>query len=142
MSRAFMKERDDLPTLEVALDSALPRPMTAAGLLALRARIGATPAGPERDGLQRLADLAIVPPLPPDPEIVGFGATVTLEDPVGSLATFTIVGEDEIDIEHGKVGAESPLAQALLGKRAGQSAIWKRPVGDRKMRVRSVSYQS
>jgi transcription elongation GreA/GreB family factor len=137
-----MKERDDLPTLEVALDATDPRPMTASGLLALQARISAAPGGPERDGLQRLADLAIVPPPPPDTGIVGFGATVTLEDPAGSLATFTIVGEDEIDIEHGKVGAESPLAQALLGKRAGQSAIWKRPVGDRKMRVRSVSYQS
>jgi len=81
-----------------------------------------------------------VPPAPADPSVAAFGSEVTIEGPDGKQSAFTLVGEDEIDIEHGRVGIGSPLAVALLGKRAGETAIWKRPVGDREMRVRSVSY--
>jgi transcription elongation GreA/GreB family factor len=140
MSRAFMKELEDLPQSDALPESVDPRPITAAGLRALRARIGRTPAGPARDELERLATRVFVPPAPPDPAVASFGSAVTIEGPDGDEQTYTIVGEDEIEIEKGRVGADSPLAQALIGKRAGDSALWKRPKGDRKMRVRSVTY--
>jgi transcription elongation factor GreB len=140
MSRAFMKELEDLPREDVLPENPDPRPMTAAGLADLRARIERTPAGPAREELERLEALAFVPPAPADPSVVAFGSEVTAEGPDRKLSTFTLVGEDEIDIEHGRVGIGSPLAQALLGKRPGETAIWKRPVGDREMRVRSVTY--
>jgi transcription elongation GreA/GreB family factor len=135
-----MKEREDLPAVEMTLDQSLPRQMTAAGLRALSARIAALPDGPERAVLERRADLAVVPQTPLDTETIGFGATVELEDPSGTAQRFTIVGEDEIDIEHGNIGIDSPLAQALLGKHAGSIAFWQRPAGNRKMKIRSVSY--
>jgi transcription elongation GreA/GreB family factor len=139
MSRAFMKERDDLPPIELTLDPGEPRPITAAGLRKLRARIEGA-AEPERQELERLADVVFVPDPPADPKVVDFGAAVTLEGPEGEVRTFALVGEDEIDIERGRVGIGSPLAEALLGKRAGSTAVWKRPAGDRKMRIRSISY--
>jgi transcription elongation GreA/GreB family factor len=135
-----MKEREDLPAVEIALDQGLPRQMTAAGRRALSARIAALPAGPERAALERRLDLAVVPETPSDQQTIGFGATVDLEDPAGTAQTFTIVGEDEIDIERGSIGIASPLAQALLGKHAGSIAFWQRPAGNRKMKIRSVSY--
>ena len=140
MSRAFMKERDDLPPVELTLDPGEPRPITAAGLRDLRARIERAE-GPERQELERLAKVVFVPDLPRDPKLAGFGATVTLEGPEGDESAFTFVGEDEIDIERGRVGIGSPLAAALIGKRAGNTAVWKRPAGDRKMRIRSVLYE-
>jgi transcription elongation factor GreA len=62
-------------------------------------------------------------------------------DSVGSPdIEFTIVGDDEADVKAGKIGITSPLAAALLGKRAGGRAVWHRPVGDRQLRIRTVSY--
>jgi transcription elongation GreA/GreB family factor len=141
MSRAFMKERDDLPAPEIALDPG-PRPMTAGGLRALQTRIAGMAPGPERDALQARAERSLVPDRPSDPSVIDFGATVTIEDPDGTSHTFTIVGEDEIDIERGYIGIESPLAQALLGRRAGSVAFWKRPAGNRKIRVTALEYET
>jgi transcription elongation GreA/GreB family factor len=139
-----MKERDDLPAPEIALDPGLPRPMTAGGLHALQTQIAGMAPGPERDALQVRADLAVVPERPSDPSVIAFGATVTIEDavdvPGGRSNTFTIVGEDEIDIERGYIGIESPLAQALLGRRAGSVVFWKRPAGNRKIRITALQY--
>lgn len=135
-----MKELEDLPQSEALPVSLDPRPITATGLQDLHSRIESVAPGPARDVLEQLAARVFVPDAPPDPSVAAFGATVTVEDPDGKQQTYTIVGEDEIDIEKGRVGAGSPLAQALIGKRPGQNAIWKRPKGDRKMRLRAVSY--
>jgi transcription elongation GreA/GreB family factor len=141
-----MKERDDLPAPEIALDPGLPRRVTAGGLNALQTRIAGMAPGPERDALQARADLSVVPDRPSDPTIVDFGATVTIEDaveiPGGKSNTFTIVGEDEIDIERGHIGIESPLAQALLGRHAGSIVFWKRPAGNRKIRITALQYEN
>jgi transcription elongation GreA/GreB family factor len=56
-------------------------------------------------------------------------------------STFTIVGEDETDVRHGKIALTSPLAAALIGKRAGQETVWHRPAGDRTLTVKSIRYE-
>jgi transcription elongation GreA/GreB family factor len=137
-----MKERDDLPAPEIALERGLPRPMTAGGLHVLQTQIAGMTPGPERDALQARAERAVVPEAPSDPTVVDFGATVTIEDPEGASNSFTIVGEDEIDIERGHIGIESPLAQALLGRRMGAVAFWKRPAGNRKIRITGLHYET
>jgi transcription elongation GreA/GreB family factor len=58
-----------------------------------------------------------------DPRMVQFGRTVTLEREDGRRQTFRIVGEDEADPARGSVSYVSPLARALLGKRAGDVAM-------------------
>jgi len=135
-----MKELEDLPQSDALPVSPDPRPITAAGLRDFLARVNAEPAGPARDELERRAARLFVPPPPDDPSRAGFGATVTVEDPERGAQTYTIVGEDEIAIEQGRVGADSPLAVALTGKKRGDVALWKRPAGDRAMRVLSVAY--
>ena len=53
---------------------------------------------------------------------VRFGGSVTIEREDGRTQTFRIVGEDEADPAHGSVSHLSPLARALMGKRAGDEA--------------------
>jgi transcription elongation GreA/GreB family factor len=52
-----------------------------------------------------------------------FGGRVTFERDDGREQTFQIVGEDEADPAEGKVSYISPLAQALMGKEVGDSAV-------------------
>ncbi len=54
-----------------------------------------------------------------DPQRVVFGCKVTIVRDDGREQIFRIVGEDEADPAAGSVSYVSPLAQALLGKEAG-----------------------
>lgn len=54
---------------------------------------------------------------------VRFGGAVTIEREDGRTQTWRIVGEDEADPAAGTVSHVSPLARALLGKRAGDEAV-------------------
>jgi len=54
---------------------------------------------------------------------VRFGGYVTIEREDGRTQTWRIVGEDEADPANGSVSHVSPLARALLGKRAGDEAV-------------------
>ncbi len=72
-------------------------------------------------------------------EKVVFGATVQMEDEEGVLHTFTIVGEDEADIAAHKVSWASPLANALLGHKVGDTVVWRRPVGDMNLEIIDIS---
>jgi transcription elongation GreA/GreB family factor len=70
---------------------------------------------------------------------VGFGARVTIEDEHGQLVVYELVGPDEVDLAVRRISIASPVAQALLGKRAGDRAVIRRPKGDVEVTVRSVS---
>jgi transcription elongation GreA/GreB family factor len=52
-----------------------------------------------------------------------FGSTVTFEREDGRIQRFRIVGEDEADPAAGSVSYVSPLANALLGKAVGDTAL-------------------
>jgi transcription elongation factor GreB len=141
MSRAFTKERDDAPEPEVvAPPRSGPNHITAAGLAALRARLPAATDPRERERLEHSIETAVVVEPPEDRSVVAFGATVEVDDGSGKLQSYTLVGEDEMDVKAGRIGSTSPLAAALIGARAGDSVVWHRPVGDRKLKVLSVSY--
>jgi transcription elongation GreA/GreB family factor len=70
---------------------------------------------------------------------VGFGGRVTIEDEHGQLVVYELVGPDEADLAARRISIASPVAQALLGKRAGDRAVIRRPKGDVEVTVRSVS---
>lgn len=74
---------------------------------------------------KRLDDMVVVDRIPEDQKVVYFGAWVELEDESGSIKQYRIVGPDEFDIKQGLISLDSPLAQALLGKREGDE-IWVR----------------
>lgn len=141
MSRAFVKESDgaevdDLPELVVSPHRNL---VTADGLRLIEATLdrlddelskaraasdrGAV-ARVERDlryWRQRRATAEVVA-APSTADVVRFGSTVTLETDSGATHRFRIVGEDESDPQRGLISYVSPLAEALLGARAGDSA--------------------
>jgi transcription elongation GreA/GreB family factor len=52
-----------------------------------------------------------------------FGGRVTFERDDGRRQTYRIVGEDEADPAQGSVSYVSPLAQALMGKGVGETAM-------------------
>lgn len=72
---------------------------------------------------------------------VVFGATVELEElETGETVTYQIVGDDEADIKQSKISISSPIARALIGKYAGDTADVQAPGGVRQYEVLDVKY--
>ena len=140
MSRAFVKEWDDQPAEEPVLERTDPYLISAAGLAKLRAEHDAETDPKRKAALARRLDAAQVPAAPADRGRVAFGATVTVAGTPAGESTYTIVGEDEDDVRHGRIAVTSPLAEALLGKRVGQRAVWRRPAGDLPVTVKKIAY--
>lgn len=71
-----------------------------------------------------------------------FGATVELEDSdSGDTVTYQIVGDDEADIKQYKISISSPIARALIGKYAGDTAEVQAPGGLRAYEILDVRYE-
>ena len=75
-----------------------------------------------------------------DRDRVFFGSTVEVKDEDGKRSTYQIVGEDEIDLNLGRISYRSPLGFTLLKKREGDTVLFKRPSGERELTVVSVRY--
>lgn len=58
---------------------------------------------------------------------VTLGSTVTLTDGRGGSKQFQVVGTVEADPLNGKISDESPIGQALLGKKSGEAVEIKTP---------------
>ncbi len=72
---------------------------------------------------------------------VVFASTVTLEDlDSGDTVTYQIVGDDEADLKEKKISISSPIARALIGKYAGDTAEVQTPGGVREYEVLEVQY--
>lgn len=77
----------------------------------------------------RIEALSVVGEKPKNDGRVYFGCSVTLEDEDGRRVCYRIVGPDEWDSKRGEISVESPMARALLGKRAGDDVEVQRPGG-------------
>ncbi len=61
-----------------------------------------------------------------------FASTVVLENvDTEESVEYQLVGVDESDIESGRISVNSPLGQALIGKRAGDAIVLNAPGGKR-----------
>ena len=70
-----------------------------------------------------------------------FGTTVTLLNLTDkSEISYQIVGEDEADIELGKISCHSPIAKALIGNEEGDEITVKAPKGDILYEIIEVQY--
>jgi transcription elongation factor GreB len=166
LSRAFVKEQDgddiaeDLP---LRIHSEEPNYITRSGEIALREKLQTIIS--ERESLnldadhlgkagelqrldadisyfrERLQRAIIVEPHAPPFEHVMFGATVTLLSDSGIKHEFTIVGEDETDVDSGRISWTSALGSALLQEKLGESIIWKRPEGDLELEIIAIEYR-
>ncbi|MGI8921099.1 MAG: transcription elongation factor GreA [Solirubrobacteraceae bacterium] len=76
---------------------------------------------------------------PQEGDIVGFGSTVrVLDETSGREATYTFVGSAEARPGEGRLSADSPIGQALAGRRAGDRVSVSTPGGERAMRIVAV----
>ncbi|KKU47584.1 transcription elongation factor GreA [Candidatus Uhrbacteria bacterium RIFCSPLOWO2_12_FULL_46_10] len=70
-------------------------------------------------------------------DIVNVGSTVTIEDETGQR-TYIIVGFNEANPSAGKISNESPLGQALLGRRVGEIVSFQIPSGFKKLTIIAI----
>jgi transcription elongation factor GreB len=89
---------------------------------------------------KRLDVLEIVEAPPSLDGRVYFGAWVTLEGEDGKITRYQIVGSDETDPEQKRISIDSPLAKALMRKRAGDEVEVHRPKGDITYVLTDVTY--
>lgn len=68
--------------------------------------------------------------------VVAFGSTVEVRDEQsGRVSTYTLVGAAEASAKDGRLSIESPVAEALLGARAGDAVSVETPGGARVFHV-------
>ena len=158
MSRAFVKESDQVDPLPEIPLSEHPNHTTPAGLArqqqrlhALRAQAQGEAALNDQAAAQaiarelrwleaRIASAIVVDPAAQPRDRVAFGALVDLIDENDQRSCYRIVGEDEADAEQGSVSWLSPLAQAVLGARVGDEVTWRRPAGDLRLEIVGIRY--
>lgn len=70
---------------------------------------------------------------------VQIGSTVTVADSAGKRQQFTIMGSLEADPKEGRISNESPVGQALLGKRVGDEVEIKVPKGTLRFTITKIS---
>jgi transcription elongation factor GreA len=67
---------------------------------------------------------------------VAFGTTVhVVDEATGRPATYRLVGVTEADLRAGRLSVESPVARALMGRRAGDIVDVQTPGGARALRI-------
>lgn len=163
MSKAFTKEGegdslDDLPPVE-EWPAGVKNYLTPAGHAALRReieRLREPPAGVAGNGdrrrklareqrlqalLGRLEAAEVIDPAAQPRDVVRFGATVTVENDGGETRRYRIVGVDEADPRRGWVSWRSPVARALVGRRAGDETTLHTPAGDEALTVMQIAYE-
>jgi transcription elongation factor GreA len=99
----------------------------------------------DRDLIRGLAErtrevLARARPVPegPDDGVVRLGSTVRLRDGAGGESRLQVVHGAEHDDVSSQVAADSPVGQALLGRRAGESVAVDTPGGGRRLTLLAV----
>jgi transcription elongation GreA/GreB family factor len=146
VSKAFLRDDalppDDGQSLPPRSGSA---PITPAGYARLRQELATLAEQPGEIAARRaralvriLKSVHVVEPVALD-GTVGFGVRVTIEETDRTTTTYELVGPDEVDLAARHISVASPVAQALLGKRAGDIATIRRPKGDSEVTVVAVA---
>ncbi|HUA73620.1 MAG TPA: transcription elongation factor GreA [Solirubrobacteraceae bacterium] len=69
---------------------------------------------------------------------VAFGSSVRVRDQDGKEQTWTLVSSHDASPTEGRLSVESPVASALLGRSAGETASVALPKGTRQLTILSV----
>jgi transcription elongation factor GreB len=90
---------------------------------------------------KRIPSLKVAEGAPSDPRLVFFGACIELESiDSGETLHYRIVGPDETDAKRGWISIDSPLARAVLKKRADDEFEAELPSGRTAFVIIDVSY--
>lgn len=91
--------------------------------------------------LKRIDQVTVVDRAPANLEKVYFGAWVELEDEEGNEHRYRLVGEDEIDLAHGYISIDAPLARGLAGKHLDDEVSVRLPKGEESFCIVAIHYQ-
>ena len=84
----------------------------------------------------------VIDPAQTQSDVIRFGATVVVVDEdTDEEKQYQIVGDYEADIEKNRISLSSPLAKALIGKEAGDTAEFAAPGGRKSFEIVDVIYQ-
>lgn len=149
MSRAFVKESAESARPPERMVEEGPNPVTPEGMAQIEAHVARLEASLKsepnvllRETLERdlrywsQRKLTAEMVHPSNDGTVAFGSTVTIERK-GRKQTFRIVGVDEADAAKGLISFRSPLAQAILGLRVGDTIDGDEPLGEITVLIRS-----
>jgi transcription elongation factor GreA len=89
--------------------------------------------------LENIVKNATVIESPVTPGVVELGDKVLIQNQDGKIEQFTIVGSAEANPVEGKISNESPVGQALLGKKIGDEVEVLTPAGVLKLLIMDVS---
>ena len=89
---------------------------------------------------KRLEEVQIVSQPPKDRAKIYFGAIVKLTNDQGNIASYRLVGPDEIQPKKGFISVDSPVGKALLGKQKGDEIIIDSNAGQKNYFVLKVTY--
>jgi transcription elongation factor GreA len=81
-----------------------------------------------------LSNAVLIEEQGPD-ELVHVGSTVTIQEENQPSETYTIVGAAEANPKEGRISNESPLGQALLGRKPGDEVRVSAPAGVLNFRI-------
>jgi len=167
VSKAFTRESDDssaeeIPAFRPQLPPGTSNYITREGADRLKQRLidlfeqkqaltndsaAGTPSGVDKRkiesairNLQQTLDSVVVAEVPADQEKVAFGATVMIRHGRGEEEAYHIVGVEEADPERGSISWVSPLARALLSRRAGDKVQFQSPAGGEELTIMAVRY--
>ena len=87
-----------------------------------------------------LENLRIVDYQPEQEGRVFFGAWVEIENDVGEIKRFQIVGYDEIFERDDTISIDSPMAQVLLKKQVDDEVVVKTPAGEFTWSINTIEY--
>lgn len=88
---------------------------------------------------ERIASARIISLSKQPQEEVRFGATVSFTKGKQKLS-FQIVGVDEADVQQKKIAFTAPIAKVLMGKKVGETAVFKRGDSSELLHILSISY--
>jgi transcription elongation factor GreB len=89
---------------------------------------------------QRLEDAVVVKTLPTDTSKIYFGAWVDLEDDLGEIHNYRIVGPDEVGDRPGYISMDAPLGRALLGRQTDDEISISTPTGRSHFYITDIRY--
>ena len=91
--------------------------------------------------INRLESAILVNPLEQDKNKVLFSAWVDVENELGDILNFQIVGEDEADVKINKIAYNAPLAKALIGNTIDDEVVWKKPLENEILTIVNIQYK-
>lgn len=70
--------------------------------------------------------------------VVQLGSKLKIQREGAPEQVIQVVGSEEADVKVGKISNESPLGQAVLGKKSGETAVVRTPKGEMSYKIISI----